>query len=624
MSETIEEDIQYVFGFGSGADCDVGNPQDTEKRDPPVASFFFGQPGCLKLSPMKNILADAKSADTKNEANTSTSIFSINNSGTCSNTQLVASTSSENSSDVNTSKIEKANDTISSSIPNESKILEESEEQPKVTDDLPISDDEDDTTMKSTKETESNANEVVCEQTKSGLGMLNMYYNDESSSNNCSNITGTDDRSTSENVDSNLDTPKVTKQLNSECLSDNAVSDVMKDQSNSMENSNETESKNREVNQTESENVCEIQESLKMMANNKEKNESDENLQTEQDSKSCSGDNTIKDDTISNEKMLSPSPPETQMDLGMESISSTEELFGSNSNSNVVTYEKEVDSVATKIESKVELRTEIISPSISSKTMEIETFTEPSMEEQSTVDNEAQDVNSVSEDLPVNVAIDSVDSSIINDKLSKELLVNEEIPNESQEVLLPVNEYSEKVESVSVQKIELVCLKSPVHDTKVDCHITENGPIFNTTDVLIPKASDISIENSLNTQLDVVADEKIDDSICAMDLDSRSNSNEEDQIENSEIGPVQLTKCSPSPMEIDENVNENIEKSLEPTLSTEVVESTSESNIDKVLSFNINEDDQIIVGNKIESDNVHCVYSEAQLLESQSGNLDER
>uniref|UniRef100_A0A1B0CA83 Putative heterochromatin organization involved in chromatin silencing n=1 Tax=Lutzomyia longipalpis TaxID=7200 RepID=A0A1B0CA83_LUTLO len=55
-SEVIVEETMYIQGEGSGVDCDVGNTKDDEKGPESSGSkpmFFFGQPGCLKLSPMK-------------------------------------------------------------------------------------------------------------------------------------------------------------------------------------------------------------------------------------------------------------------------------------------------------------------------------------------------------------------------------------------------------------------------------------------------------------------------------------------------------------------------------------------------------------------------------------------
>lgn len=63
IGEVIEEMTMFVYGEGSGHECDVGNedPKATETNatntteTKPVASkpmFFFGQAGCLKLSPM--------------------------------------------------------------------------------------------------------------------------------------------------------------------------------------------------------------------------------------------------------------------------------------------------------------------------------------------------------------------------------------------------------------------------------------------------------------------------------------------------------------------------------------------------------------------------------------------
>lgn len=63
IGEAIEEEVILFCGEGSGYDCDVGNNDpkteestSTEAPKPstaPKPMFFFGQPGCLKLSPMK-------------------------------------------------------------------------------------------------------------------------------------------------------------------------------------------------------------------------------------------------------------------------------------------------------------------------------------------------------------------------------------------------------------------------------------------------------------------------------------------------------------------------------------------------------------------------------------------
>ncbi|KAH8321218.1 hypothetical protein KR059_003195 [Drosophila kikkawai] len=60
FSEIIEDPVLYVSSQGSGAECLVGNGQHeapaeetTSTQSEPKATFFFGEPGCLKLSPMK-------------------------------------------------------------------------------------------------------------------------------------------------------------------------------------------------------------------------------------------------------------------------------------------------------------------------------------------------------------------------------------------------------------------------------------------------------------------------------------------------------------------------------------------------------------------------------------------
>ncbi|XP_055853016.1 microtubule-associated protein futsch [Episyrphus balteatus] len=62
FSEEIEDTPIFIQGEGSGAECLVGNAKTsgTESK----ATFFFGQPGCLKLSPVKN---PSKSDDSEND-----------------------------------------------------------------------------------------------------------------------------------------------------------------------------------------------------------------------------------------------------------------------------------------------------------------------------------------------------------------------------------------------------------------------------------------------------------------------------------------------------------------------------------------------------------------------------
>lgn len=75
VGEAIEDEVFYVIGEGSGRDCDVGNNDTTETETPgsstsappPVVPkkpmFFFGQAGCLKLSPMKPVLTTDNSSE---------------------------------------------------------------------------------------------------------------------------------------------------------------------------------------------------------------------------------------------------------------------------------------------------------------------------------------------------------------------------------------------------------------------------------------------------------------------------------------------------------------------------------------------------------------------------------
>ncbi|KAI8038106.1 hypothetical protein M5D96_009147 [Drosophila gunungcola] len=60
LSEAIADPVLLVIGQGWGTDCLVGNGKNeaavdeaTVETSEPKATFFFGEPGCLKLSPMK-------------------------------------------------------------------------------------------------------------------------------------------------------------------------------------------------------------------------------------------------------------------------------------------------------------------------------------------------------------------------------------------------------------------------------------------------------------------------------------------------------------------------------------------------------------------------------------------
>ncbi|XP_016970742.2 uncharacterized protein LOC108038468 [Drosophila rhopaloa] len=60
LSEAISDPVLLVVGHGWGTDCLVGNGKNeatvdetTVDTSEPKATFFFGEPGCLKLSPMK-------------------------------------------------------------------------------------------------------------------------------------------------------------------------------------------------------------------------------------------------------------------------------------------------------------------------------------------------------------------------------------------------------------------------------------------------------------------------------------------------------------------------------------------------------------------------------------------
>lgn len=107
VGEAIEEEVLYVFGEGNGHDCDIGN-NDIKSSETPASStatstsqpivaqskpmFFFGQAGCLKLSPMKPVVTAETSATSieteKSQESSSSSI--VNESSTNNDTNSIA------------------------------------------------------------------------------------------------------------------------------------------------------------------------------------------------------------------------------------------------------------------------------------------------------------------------------------------------------------------------------------------------------------------------------------------------------------------------------------------------------------------------------------------------------
>ncbi|XP_055302981.1 A-kinase anchor protein 12-like isoform X2 [Sitodiplosis mosellana] len=106
VGEAIEEEVFFVFGQGSGFECDVGNNDiktteapasgTTAPPPPPVTQskpmFFFGQAGCLKLSPMKPSVTptDNSCATNKNDTETKESEKTLANKTDTNDTNSVA------------------------------------------------------------------------------------------------------------------------------------------------------------------------------------------------------------------------------------------------------------------------------------------------------------------------------------------------------------------------------------------------------------------------------------------------------------------------------------------------------------------------------------------------------
>lgn len=94
VGDAITEEVMYVFGEGLGHDCDVGNNDikaTTEASSSNIAAaekpltqaaikpmFFFGQAGCLKLSPMKTTIAAQPKVQSPNSLSTTENVTESN------------------------------------------------------------------------------------------------------------------------------------------------------------------------------------------------------------------------------------------------------------------------------------------------------------------------------------------------------------------------------------------------------------------------------------------------------------------------------------------------------------------------------------------------------------------
>lgn len=112
IGEAIEEDVFFVIGEGSGQECDVGNndvkttetttpTSESKPSGPSKPMFFFGQAGCLKLSPMKTS-ASTPSPPSNDDKNDSDNIVPEKTDETATNNDETSTNQPEsNASDVN-------------------------------------------------------------------------------------------------------------------------------------------------------------------------------------------------------------------------------------------------------------------------------------------------------------------------------------------------------------------------------------------------------------------------------------------------------------------------------------------------------------------------------------------
>lgn len=81
FGDVIEEPPMLICGEGAGAECDVGNEEKSSNN-----FFFFGQPGCLKHSPIKTFSSESITGLSSFKSSTSSDdVKATDDSTKCSN-----------------------------------------------------------------------------------------------------------------------------------------------------------------------------------------------------------------------------------------------------------------------------------------------------------------------------------------------------------------------------------------------------------------------------------------------------------------------------------------------------------------------------------------------------------
>lgn len=170
IGEAIEEEVFFVFGEGSGYDCDVGN-NDVNTTESPACStaaspakaqskpmFFFGQAGCLKLSPMKTVTTDnaGTTPPSSSEETPSTADENINNTNDTNSVALDANQTNTANNDETDKGVSIVNEPHSLSAPQNNANEDKIEKNTESSNDLPVTAANDDA-----KETTVNASENV-------------------------------------------------------------------------------------------------------------------------------------------------------------------------------------------------------------------------------------------------------------------------------------------------------------------------------------------------------------------------------------------------------------------------------------------------------------------------------
>lgn len=604
VSEAIEEETFYVFGEGNGFDCDVGN-NDVKTTESEVAKttettqvgqskpmFFFGQAGCLKLSPMKsspNAAADSPKNANEVNADVDSDDIKSSNDETEKNSTDEPSTSLESSKDV-------------------TKSIALEVEQKNVNNDTEIPSNAESETLQTTSETQ-NVDEI-CEG--EGDSKIQASENEENLPAN------SDHDSATTNVENNIN------EIKSSACEDSKVNDLDEKISNSSEIVQEQDTQPAENSQNNFESNSSValtsetvQEDVDSATNELQKS-ANENLTENELSNQSSKENEICGDQKQIESEL------TQEEAAVSEIvekieSEVEQIEDKNevvhiSKPNVETFEKINDSKNDNQNKTSESK--VASSDLVEKDIPVSTVTNSRNNED--LPNENPETI-IGKEIETNVIsnIDQTDKAIKEDETIQEIAKIEIIPKSSEIIDNPSVAVEGPISSPFIENNADKCVESvteitlsepsslPVHEPSTanatnECGSTEKNKLTIET-VEIEKPPELL--DIPETKASIEQPEDLHQP--AEDI----NQNVESLISNESIQSEELKQDKPSPKSkatIDSDSKElkeiqTIESNDVPTVGNEIVEETSANN--EINSSTITE-------NQLE--NVVCLATEPE------------